>query len=145
MESGLDRQVLTICLEIQSLVGCFSTMCIMPVGGLVKREMRSYSLETGVGMMTSRGHLVDSRTNSSLRAAGSPEQRTKPGSAPDLFSMKERAARRGLKTHMPGVLRSAERSPFMSPQRPTVRDFKRSGAGRILGNISLKRRSQKMV
>merc|ERR1712029_1216704 len=52
--------------------------------------------------------------NSSLMAAGSPEQRTKPGSAPDLFSMKETPAKRGLKTHMPGVFRSAERSPFMS-------------------------------
>merc|ERR1719187_2181703 len=56
--------------------------------GLVKKAMRSYSLETGVGMMTSRGHLLDSRTNSALRAAGRPEQRSKPGSAPDLFSMK---------------------------------------------------------
>merc|ERR1712029_395580 len=101
MERGLVRQVLTICLEMQSLVGCFSTMCIIPVG-LTKREMRSYSSETGVGMIISRGHLVDSRMSSSLRAAGSPEQRTKPGLAPDLFSMKERAAKRGLKTHMLG-------------------------------------------
>merc|ERR1712029_828719 len=40
MDSGLERQVLTICLEMQSWVVCFSTMCIMPVG-LVKTEMCS--------------------------------------------------------------------------------------------------------
>merc|ERR1719392_662101 len=78
--------------------------------------------------MASRGHLVVSRTNSSLRVAGMPEQRSNPALAPDLFNIKDRAARRGLKTHIRGVFRSAERSPFMSPQRPTARDFKSCGA-----------------
>merc|ERR550517_1556504 len=118
MESGLDKQVLT---------NCLSTMCFMPVG-MFKTEMCSYSLVTGVGIMTSRGHLVDSRTNSSLRVAGRPEQGSKPALAPDLFNMKERAAKRGLRMHMPGVFRSAVRSPFMSPQSPTARDFKNCGA-----------------
>merc|ERR1711951_322002 len=127
MESGLDRQVLTICLEMQSWLDCLSTMWRMPVG-MFRMEMCSNSVVTGVGMRSIRGHLVDSWTNSSLRAAGRPEQRSKPASVPDLFNMKERAARCGLKTHLAGVLRSAERSPFMSPQRPTARDFKSRGA-----------------
>merc|ERR1719259_1097280 len=127
MDSGLDRQVLTICLEMQSWLDCLSTMWVMP-DGLLKKEMRSYSLETGVGMMVSREHLVVSRSNSSLVAVGSPEQRSKPEVEPDLLSMKEKAAKRGLITHMRGVFRSAVRSPFMSPQRPTVRDFKTCGA-----------------
>merc|ERR1719423_408964 len=57
-----------------------------------------------------------------------PEQRSKPEAEPDLLMRKERAARCGLITHIPGVLRSAERSPFMSPQRPTARDFSSCGA-----------------
>merc|ERR1719193_1294960 len=42
--------------------------------------------------MTSREHLVTSRTNSGLRADGMPAQRSKPGADPDLFRMKETAA-----------------------------------------------------
>merc|ERR1719495_2143361 len=79
-------------------------------------------------MMVSGEHFSDLCRNSSLREGGRPEQRSKPTDDPDLFSMKERAARRGLITHMRGVFRSAVRSPFMSPQRPTVRDFKTCGA-----------------
>merc|ERR1712121_591371 len=78
--------------------------------------------------MTSRGHSVDNLKNSGFRAAGIPAQRSKPGADPDLLRMNERAARCGGMTHMRGVLRSADFSPFMSPQRPTVRDFKSCGA-----------------
>merc|ERR1719474_1171369 len=112
---------------VKKEVDFFSTMCIMPVG-LVKTEMASYSLEIGVGMMTSRGHSVDNFTNSGLRAAGIPAQRSRPGADPDLLTMKERAARCGGMTHIRGVLRSTDFSPFISPQRPTVRDFKSCGA-----------------
>merc|ERR1712029_837506 len=38
MESGLERQVLTICLEMHILVDCFSTMWVIPTG-LFRREI----------------------------------------------------------------------------------------------------------
>merc|ERR1719204_1756830 len=40
MESGLERQVLTICLEMHILVDCFSTMWVIPTG-LFRREILS--------------------------------------------------------------------------------------------------------
>merc|ERR1712029_1305467 len=40
MDSRLDRQILTICLEMHSCLDFFSTMCTMPVG-LVRTEMAS--------------------------------------------------------------------------------------------------------
>merc|ERR1711962_1667884 len=91
-------------------------------------EILSARIETGVGIRVSRAHWADSVWNSVLRVAGMPEQRSKPETEPDLLMRKERAARCGLITHIPGVLRSAERSPFMSPQRPTARDFSSCGA-----------------
>merc|ERR1711962_327925 len=90
-------------------------------------EILSARIETGVGIRVSRAHWADSVWNSVLRVAGMPEQRSKPEAEPDLLMREERAARCGLITHIPGVLRSAERSPFMSPQRPTARDFSSSG------------------
>merc|ERR1711973_81305 len=85
-------------------------------------------METGVGMTVSRAHLADSVWNSVLRVDGMPEQRSKPEAEPDLLIREETAARCGLMTHWPGVFRSAERSPFMSPQRPTARDLSSCGA-----------------
>merc|ERR1719334_1478171 len=82
-----------------SLPDCFSTTWVMPVGWF-RTEMRSYSLSTGVGTMVWRAQILDSCSNSFLSEAGMPEQE------PD-GSMKERAAKRGLMTHMRGVVRSA--------------------------------------
>merc|ERR1719300_2000751 len=79
-------------------------------------------------MTVSRAHLADSVWNSVLRVDGMPEQRSKPEAEPDLLIREETAARCGLITHWPGVFRSAERSPFMSPQRPTARDLSSCGA-----------------
>merc|ERR1719474_1853293 len=127
MESGLERQVLTVCLEMHSLVDCFSTTWVIPTG-LFRREILSARMETGVGMTVSRAHLADSVWNSVLRVDGMPEQRSKPEAEPDLLIRYETAARCGLMTHWPGVFRSVERSPFMSPQRPTARDLSSCGA-----------------
>merc|ERR1711951_29867 len=58
MEIGLERQVLTICLEMQSLPDCFSTTWVMPTG-LLRVEILSARIETGVGMTVSRAHWAD--------------------------------------------------------------------------------------
>merc|ERR1719295_1479675 len=84
MESGLERQVLTICLEMHSLVDCFSTTWVIPTG-LLRIEILSARIETGVGIRVSRAHWADSVWNSVLRVAGMPEQRSKPEAEPDLL------------------------------------------------------------
>merc|ERR1719391_114169 len=84
MESGLERQGLTICLEMQSLVDCFSTTWVIPTG-LLRVEILSARIETGVGMTVSRAHWADSVWNSVLRVVGMPEQRSKPEAEPDLL------------------------------------------------------------
>merc|ERR1719423_208804 len=89
MTHVVDKQSTKLCISKQMVKTCLSTMWDMPVG-LFKTEMRSYSLETGVGMMVSREHLVDSRWNSCFRPDGRPERPehlSKPDSEPDLLSM----------------------------------------------------------
>merc|ERR1711972_110575 len=52
----------------------------------------------------------------------------KAGSGARLVDEVGESSKVWLITHIPGVLRSAERSPFMSPQRPTAQDFSSCGA-----------------